>query len=102
MVWLRRYGPLSTAPNGRSFSSDPRKRVQKRRAPLTPALRQVLAKQRKARREGYVSALQGARNAVEQHATQLRETFGGHTVDYYHQEILQRGRLERGRRKPSR
>ena len=102
MVQLRKYGPLTTAPGGRSFYSDPRKCVRKRRAPSTPALREVLARQREAQRENYTSTLQDARNAVEQHATQLRENFGGHTVDYYSQEILQRSRLERARRKPSR
>jgi hypothetical protein len=39
---------------------------------------------------------------VRQHAVHLRETFGGHCATYYEQEILQRGRLERGRRKTSR
>jgi hypothetical protein len=39
---------------------------------------------------------------VQLHAVQLRETFGGHTTEYYTQEILQRGRLECGHRKASR
>jgi len=50
----------------------------------------------------YQQALQGARDTVHQQAIQLRESFGGHTAEYYAQEILQRARLERGRRKPSR
>ena len=102
MVRLRTYGPLTTAPGGRSFYSTPRKRARKRGAPLTSALKGVLAKQREERQQRYTSALQDARNTVQQHATRLREEFGGHSIGYYHQEILQRGRLERGRRKSSR
>ena len=102
MVRLRTYAPLTTAPGGRSFYSTPRKRTSKRGAPLTSALKAVLAKQRAERQQRYTSALQEARHVVQQHATQLREEFGGHTVGYYQQEILQRGRLERTRRKSSR
>ena len=53
-------------------------------------------------RRSFYSALKETRNAIYQQATQLRETFGGHSAEYYTQEILQRGHLERGRRKPSR
>jgi hypothetical protein len=102
MVRLRTYGPLTAAPGGRSFYSAPRKRVRKRAAPLTSALKTVLAKRREERLQRYYSALEDARHSVEQHAKQLREEFGAHSVDYYHQEILQRGRLERGRRKATR
>jgi hypothetical protein len=102
MVRLRKYGPLTAAPGGRSFYSAPRKRVRKRAAPLTSALKTLLAKRRKERYQSYSSALQDAHHSVEQHAKQLREKFGAHSIEYYHQEILQRGRLERGRRKASR
>lgn len=102
MARLRTYGPLTAAPGGRSFYTTPRKRVRKRGAPLTSALKGVLAKQREERRQRYTSVLQDARTVVEQHATRLREEFGGHSVEYYQHEILQRGRLERGRRKSSR
>ena len=102
MARLRKYGPLTAAPGGRSFYATPRKRVRKRAAPLTSALKAVLATRREERRQRYASALQDARSTVEQHATQLREEFGGHSVEYYHQEILQRGCLERARRKTSR
>ena len=61
-----------------------------------------MAKQREARRAEYTSALKDARDTVHKQATQLREVFGGHSADYYAQEILQRGRLERARRRPSR
>ena len=102
MARLRTYEQVITAPGGRSFYSNPRKRARRSRAPVTAALKQALAKQREARRTEYSSALKVARDTVQEHATQLRETFGGHSADYYAQEILQRGRLERGRRKPSR
>jgi hypothetical protein len=46
--------------------------------------------------------MKDARDIVDQRALQLREVFGGHSTEYYAQEILQRGRIERGRRKPSR
>lgn len=72
------------------------------RAPVTPALRGILAKRREERRAEYTLALKAAQDTVYKHAVQLRETFGGHSVEYYVQEILQRGRLERLRWKTSR
>jgi hypothetical protein len=65
-------------------------------------LKEVLASQRKARQKEYGAALSDAQAVVRQHAVHLRETFGGHGATYYEQKILQRGRLERGRRKTSR
>jgi hypothetical protein len=102
MVRLRTYGQVVASPSGRSFYSNPRKRARRPRAPVTPALKETLGKQRAARREEYTLALKDARKQVQQQATQLRETFGGHSAEYYAQEILQRGRLERGRRRPTR
>lgn len=102
MARLRNYGAVIAAPGGRSFYSTPRKRIRRSKAPVTPALKKALAERRKERQAEYASALGDARSAVEKQATQLRETFGGHTTEYYTQEIMQRGRLERGRRKPSR
>ena len=102
MARIRNYDPVVAAPGGRSFYSSLRKRSRAQRAPITPALKESLKKQRVARRAGYTLALKDAREAVFQQATQLRESFGGHSTEYYTQEILQRGQLERGRRKPSR
>ena len=102
MARLRKYGDLIASPGGRSFYSNPRKCTCRAKAPITPALKEFLAKQREERRTEYYQALQGARNTIHQQATQLRESFGGHSAEYYAQEILQRGRLERVRRKPSR
>ena len=102
MARLRANGNVVAYPGGRSFYTAPSKRTHRTRAPVTPALRSALAKQRKERRAKYQSALHNARDTIRQQATQLRETFGGHAIEYYAQEILQRGRLERGRRKPSR
>jgi hypothetical protein len=102
MVRLRTYARVLASPGGRSFYSTPRKRTRRPRAPITPALKETLTKQWESRRKQYASALKGARGLVRVYATQLRETFGGHSVDYYTQEILQCGQLERGSRKPSR
>ena len=102
MARLRTFGSLTADPGGRSFYSAPRKRTRKAKAPITPALRDALAKQRAERRAEYTSTLEEAREAVWSRAIQLREAFGGHSVEYYMQEILQRGRLERSRRKASR
>ena len=102
MARLRNYGSVVASSNGRTFYSNPRKRTHKTRAPITPALREVLAAQRKERRNEYTQALKEARATVGKHALQLRETFGSHSADYYAQEILQRGRIERTRRKPTR
>ena len=89
MARLRTYGQVVASPSGRTFYSNPRKRTRKARAPITPALREALAKQREARRNEYTSALQGAQDTIKKHALQLREEFGGHSIDYYAQEILQ-------------
>ena len=102
MAQIQNHGQVIASPGGRSFYSNPRKRTRSARAPITPALKEALAKQREARRTEYASALKDAQDATYKQATQLREVFGGHSADYYAQEIMQRGRLERGRRKPSR
>ena len=101
MARLRVHGRVFASPGGRSFYSNLRKRVRKPRAPLTPALKDVLKKQHETRRAEYALALSTAQGTVRTQATQLRETFGGHSTDYYVQEILQNGQLARGRRKPS-
>jgi hypothetical protein len=102
MARLRNYGQVILTPGGRSFYSNPRKRTRKARAPVTPAVKEALAKRREARRAEYALALRSAKDVVHIQATQLREVFGGHSVEYYTQEILQRARLERVRRKLSR
>lgn len=102
MARIRTHTPVVALPGGRSFYSNPRKCTRSKRAPFTPGLKDALAKQRLARRAEFTSALKDARDVIYKQATQLREVFGGHSADYYVQEILQRGRLERGRREPSR
>ena len=102
MARLKNYGSVVASPGGRSFYSNPRKRTRSARAPVTPALKSALAKGREARRAEYKEALKDARDVILKQAMQLREVFGGHSANYYTQEILQRGRLERARRKPSR
>lgn len=101
MAQIREYAQVISAPGGRSFYSSLRRRSRRVRAPITPALKANLAKERMARQAKYTLALKDARDAVLWQATQLRKSFGGHSTTYYTQEILQRGRLERGRRKPS-
>ena len=101
MVKLRTYGQVVASPGGRSFYSNPRKRTRRVRAPVTPALREVLRRQWEEHRAEYRLALKDARDTIDQYAAQLRETFGGHSAEYYAHEILQRGQLERSRRKPS-
>ena len=102
MARIQKYSQATTSPGGRSFYTNPRERTYRARAPITPALRKALAKRRKARHVEYLSALKGAQDTVYNQAVQLREGFGGHSAEYYTQEILQRGRLERSHRKPSR
>jgi hypothetical protein len=97
MARLRTNGKVFALPGGRSFYSNPRKCTRSARAPVTAALKEALAKRREVRRAEYTSALKDARNVIQTQATQLRELFGGHSANYYVQEILQRGRLERGR-----
>lgn len=94
MTRLRTYGKVIASPGGRSFYSNPRKRTRRTKAPITPALREALAKRRGERRTEYHSALKDARDTIRRQAIQLRETFGGHSDEYYAQEIMQRGRLE--------
>jgi len=94
MARVRVYSQVTTPPGGRSLYTNPNKRTYKARAPITPALREALAERRKTRRMEYFSALKGAQNTVHKHAVQLREDFGGHSAEYYAQEILQHGRLE--------
>lgn len=102
MARLRNYGPVVASPGGRSFYSNPRKRTRRAKAPLTPALKDALAKRRNERRGEYTSALKEARDSIRKQAVQLREVFGAHSVGYYTQEIFQRARLEQARRKPTR
>ena len=94
MARLRANRNVVAYPGGRSFYMAPSKHTHRTRAPVTPALRSALAKQQKVRQAKYQAALYNARNTIHQQATQLRETFGGHAIEYYAQEILQRGRLE--------
>lgn len=102
MARVRNYSQASASPGGRSFYTGVHKCTQRARAPITPALRRALAQRREEHRAEYALALNGAQASVHEHAARLREAFGGHSVEYYTQEILQRGRLERKRRKPSR
>jgi riboflavin synthase alpha subunit len=56
----------------------------------TPAEKAELALVRRARQETYSKALSEARAVVLEQATQLRERFGGHSIEYYYEEIMQK------------
>lgn len=53
------------------------------------------------RRKDYAQALADARAVVRQQAEHLHEHYGGHSVQYYHQEIIQDSRITAASRKPS-
>lgn len=102
MARIRTYRHITLSTDGRSFYSKPRKRTGRVRIQINPSIKADLAKERDARKLEYNIALKAARDAVQHHAVQLHKQFGGHTSEYYETEIMQRGRLERGRRNVSR
>jgi hypothetical protein len=73
---------------------------RKRRAVLkkTPAEKARLSKKRHSEKTAYHAALDTARNVVMEHAEQLRDTFGRHSVDYYYEEIMQLSRKNKTKR----
>ena len=65
----------------------------------TPAEKAHVASLRRSRKEDYSNALAEARDMVMEQAVQLRERFGGHSVEYYYEEIMQRSRAVKGQRR---
>lgn len=64
----------------------------------TPAEKKKLADKRLQHRVSYREALHDASLAVKAQAVQINEKFGGHSVDYYEKELMQRSRLTTGKR----
>jgi hypothetical protein len=62
----------------------------------------MLAEKRAKRKKEYQEALADARHAIMDHAAKLHEKFGGHSIEWYFEEIMQRGRLAKATREPSR
>lgn len=85
-------------------TSKARKPWRRRVKPIksTPAEKKLKAVQRKVRKKEYHVALEEARASILDRATELHERFGGHSVDYYFEEIMQNGRLVKGSRETSR
>jgi hypothetical protein len=68
----------------------------------TPAEKAEAAAKRSNYRQSYNDALSKARGIVMEQATLLREEFGGHTAEWYFEEIMQRARMSKSKRSTSR
>ena len=79
-------------------------RHRAKRTPLrkTPAEKAEAAAKRRDHKVSYNEALSKARGIVMEQATLLREEFGGHTVEWYFEEIMQRARMTKSKRETSR
>lgn len=69
-----------------------RRRTKRTTLRKTPAEKAEAAAKRHDHRVSYHDALSKARDIVMEQATQLREQFGGHTVEWYFEEIMQQAR----------
>jgi hypothetical protein len=63
----------------------------------TPTEKAALALARRTHRETYAQALSEAQAIVLEQATQLHELFGGHSIEYYYEEIMQQSRFQQER-----
>jgi riboflavin synthase alpha subunit len=63
----------------------------------TPTEKAALALARRTCRETYAQALSEAQAVILDQATLLRERFGGHSIEYYYEEIMQKSRFQRER-----
>jgi len=68
----------------------------------TPAEKKLKAVRRAVRKKEYHVALEEARATILDKATELHERFGGHSVNWYFEEIMQNGRLAKNSRDTSR
>lgn len=66
-----------------------RRRHKKVRVSKTLAEKRLEKEKRAQRRKNFTLALEEAQEVVRDEAKKLRETFGTHSVDYYHCAILQ-------------
>lgn len=60
--------------------------------------KKCLTEKRAQHRETYNEALEATSAAMQDQAESLKEKFGGHDVEYYMGEIMQRSRLSKGTR----
>ena len=67
-----------------------------------PAEKAEAAAKRSNYRQSYNDALSKARGIVMEQATLLREEFGGHTAEWYFEEIMQRACMSKSKRSTSR
>jgi hypothetical protein len=68
----------------------------------TASEKAALKEKRLAHRITYVDALKDAREVMQEQAKLLHEKFGGHSIQYYHEELMQRARMAASSRSPSR
>ncbi|KAG1785413.1 uncharacterized protein HD556DRAFT_1249922 [Suillus plorans] len=68
----------------------------------TASEKAALKGKRLAHRIAYAEALKNAREVVQEQAKLLHEKFGSHSVQYYHEELMQRTRMATSSRSPSR
>ncbi|KAG6896214.1 hypothetical protein C0992_009682 [Termitomyces sp. T32_za158] len=71
-------------------------RLKKKRITLkkTPAEKREANEKRRERRQSYQEARSAAWDLLEQEAMKLHERFGGHSLQWYKEDILQVGRLK--------
>jgi hypothetical protein len=79
-----------------------RHRAKRTTLQKTPAEKAEVAAKRHDHRVSYCDALSKARGIVMEQATQLREQFGGHTVEWYFEEIMQQACKAKSKRETSR
>ncbi|KAG6894293.1 hypothetical protein C0992_006687 [Termitomyces sp. T32_za158] len=60
----------------------------------TAAQKEEAKKKREAHKEAYAAAREAASNLLDQEAIKLHEQFGGHSVQWYKEDILQMARLK--------
>jgi hypothetical protein len=76
-----------------------RHRNKNKRIPLTPPEKAQRKKDRLLHKINYKAAMQKAQDVMLEEAKKLRELFGGHSVEWYFQEIMQRSHVTKKKRK---
>jgi hypothetical protein len=67
----------------------------------TPSEKQALKAKRQERKREYNEALEEVIDMVRKQAAILRGKYGGHSVQWYFEEIMQQARITKGQRKVS-
>lgn len=78
-----------------------RKKITRVYIKKTKAEKRAIRAKNLARRKDYAHALADARAVVRQQAELLHENYGGHSIQYYQQEIIQESRITTATRKVS-